>query len=80
MVKKKIIDEAIELMENIPSIDRNVSENNFGDGITCLNGDVLVPLQSEEGELAPYPKVEYDVIMHYKLDKLIKDVNAKLEQ
>lgn len=42
--------------------------------------DILVPLQLEESELTPYPKVEYDVIMHYKLDKLIKDVNKKLEQ
>lgn len=42
--------------------------------------DVLVPLQLEESELAPYPKIEYDVIMHYKLDKLIKDVNKRLEQ
>ena len=43
--------------------------------------DILVPMQLEEDtELTPYPAVEYDVIMHYKLDKLIKDVNAKLEQ
>lgn len=42
--------------------------------------DVLVPLQLEETNLTPYPEVEYDVIMHYKLDKLIKDVNKRLEQ
>lgn len=42
--------------------------------------DVLVPLQQEDGNLTPLPKIEYDVIMHYKLDKLIKDVNTRLEQ
>lgn len=42
--------------------------------------DVLVPLQTEEKELAPYPKIEYDVLTHYKLDKLIRDVNKKMEQ
>ena len=42
--------------------------------------DVLVPMQSEETDLTPYPAIEYDVIMHYKLDKLIKDVNTRLEQ
>ena len=42
--------------------------------------DVLVPLQTEEKELAPYPKIEYDVLTHYKLDKLIRDVNKRMEQ
>ena len=42
--------------------------------------DVLVPLQTEEKELAPYPAIEYDVLMHTNLDKLIRDVNNRLEQ
>lgn len=42
--------------------------------------DILVPLQQGEENLTPLPKIEYDVIMHYKLDKLIKDVNTRLEQ
>lgn len=43
--------------------------------------DILVPLQqADEWELTPYPKVEYDVVMHSNLNKLVKDVNAKLEQ
>ena len=42
--------------------------------------DVLVPLQTEEKELAPYPAMEYDVLMHTNLDKLIRDVNNRLEQ
>lgn len=42
--------------------------------------DVLVPLQTEEKELAPYPAMEYDVLMHTNLDKLIRDVNTRLEQ
>lgn len=42
--------------------------------------DILVPLQTEEKELAPYPAIEYDVLMHTNLDKLIRDVNNRLEQ
>ena len=42
--------------------------------------DILVPLQTEEKELAPYPAIEYDVLMHTNLDKLIRDVNIRLEQ
>ena len=79
MVKKKIIDEAIELTKNIPSTDGNVSENNFGDGITCLNGDVLTPLQQEDDkDLTPYPKTEYKIIEAPTMDKLVRDVNTHL--
>lgn len=42
--------------------------------------DILVPLQAEEKDLTPYPEVEYDVLFHTSLDKLIRDVNNKIEQ
>ena len=58
-----------KVIQDAVEMTKNISAN-----------DILVPLQLEESELTPYPKVEYDVIMHYKLDKLIKDVNKKLEQ
>lgn len=79
MVKKEIIDEAIELTKNIPSTDGNVSENNFDDGTTCLNGDVLTPLQQEDDkDLTPYPRVEYKIIEAPTMDKLVRDVNTHL--
>lgn len=42
--------------------------------------DILVPLQTEEKDLVPYPAIEYDVLMHSNLDKLVSDVNKRLEQ
>ena len=42
-------------------------------------GDVLVPLQLEENELAPYPKVEYMVIEATSIEKVVRDVNTQLE-
>ena len=40
--------------------------------------DILVPLQPEDKDLTPYPKVEYRVIESTSMDKLIRDVNAHL--
>lgn len=41
--------------------------------------DVLVPLQQEETDLTPYPRVEYDVLFDTNLNRLVKDVNRRLE-
>lgn len=41
--------------------------------------DVLVPLQLEETELAPYPKIEYKIIEATSIDKVVRDVNTQLE-
>lgn len=75
MVEKKIIDTAIELTKNIPPTDGNVSENDFDNGTTCNNGDVLVPLQLEESDLTPYPKSEYEVVVEQDLDKFNRKIN-----
>ena len=41
--------------------------------------DVLVPLQTpEEGDLTPYPTSEYDVLFDSDIDKLIRNVNARM--
>lgn len=40
--------------------------------------DILVPLQLEENELAPYPKVEYMVIEATSIEKVVRDVNTQL--
>lgn len=78
MVKKEIIDTAMEMTKNIPSTDENVSENNFDNGATCNNENILTPLQQEDVELAPYPKVEYKIIEAPTMDKLVRDVNTHL--
>lgn len=41
--------------------------------------DVLVPMQSEETDLTPLPKVEYKIIEANTMDKLIRDVNNHLK-
>ena len=41
--------------------------------------DVLVPIQAEEKELAPYPDIEYKIIEASTMDKLTRDVNAHLK-
>lgn len=41
--------------------------------------DVLVPLQLEETELAPYPEIEYMIIEATSMDKVIRDVNTQLQ-
>ena len=40
--------------------------------------DVLVPLQTEEKDLVPYPKSEYDVVMEMSLDKFRRKVNQMI--
>ena len=56
----------------------------IGDAVNMVKNipatDILVPLQQEEGNLTPLPGIEYDVLFHTSLDKLIKDVNRKIEQ
>lgn len=79
MVKKEIIDEAIELTKNIPSTDSNVSKNDFDNGTTCDNKEnILAPLQLEESNLTPPPRVEYKIIEAPTMDKLVRDVNTHL--
>lgn len=79
MVKKEIIDEAIELTKNIPSTDGNVSENNLGNSTTYVNGYILTPSQQEDDkDLTPYPKTEYKIIEAPTMDKLVRDVNTHL--
>lgn len=39
--------------------------------------DVLVPSPHDDVP-TPYPAIEYDVVMHTNLDKLIRDVNRKI--
>ncbi len=41
--------------------------------------DILVPLQPEDKDLTPYPKVEYRVIEATTMDKLVRDVNNNLK-
>lgn len=41
--------------------------------------DVLVPLSQEDENLTPLPKVEYKIIESPTMDKLVRDVNAHLE-
>ena len=40
--------------------------------------DVLVPLQQEDENLTPPPKVEYKIIESPTMDKLVRDVNTHL--
>ena len=40
--------------------------------------DVLVPLQTEEKDLTPYPKSEYEVVMEMSLDKFRRKVNQMI--
>ena len=62
MTKKKIIDGAIDMTKNISATD-----------------GVLTPLDiSEEGDLTPYPEVEYDVLFDSNLNKLIRNVNTRI--
>ena len=64
MTKKKIIDGAIDMTKNISATD-----------------GVLTPLDiSEEGDLTPYPEVEYDVLFDSNLNKLIRNVNTRIWQ
>lgn len=79
MVKKEIINTAMEMTKNIPSTDSNVSKNDFDNGTTCDNKEnILAPLQLEESNLTPYPKVEYIVVEAPTMDKLVRDVNNHL--
>jgi hypothetical protein len=39
----------------------------------------LVPLQQEDENLTPLPKVEYKIIESPTMDKLVRDVNIHLE-
>lgn len=41
--------------------------------------DVLTPIQLEDENLTPYPKVEYKIIESPTMDKLVRDVNTHLE-
>lgn len=41
--------------------------------------DVLVPLQQEDKELAPFPEIEYKVVEAPTMDKLVRDVNNHLK-
>lgn len=41
--------------------------------------DVLVPLQLEETELAPYPEIEYMIIEAGSIEKVVRDVNTQLQ-
>ena len=41
--------------------------------------DILVPLQQEDENLTPPPKVEYKIIESPTMDKLVRDVNIHLE-
>lgn len=58
---KKLIEDAANMVKNIPATD------------------VLVPLQQEDENLTPLPKVEYKIIESPTMDKLVRDVNAHLE-
>lgn len=74
MVEKKIINEAIELTNNIPSTD-DVALKKI-DSTEWTN--ILVPLQLEEKDLTPLPEAEYKVIEAPTMDKLVRDVNTHL--
>lgn len=42
---------------------------------------VLTPIEAvEEKDLTPYPAIEYDVLFDGVLDKLVRNVNTRLEQ
>lgn len=76
VIKKKIIEDAIELTEGISWFDEKVVATFDAYEWT----DVLTPLEThDEIDLTPEPKAEYDVIIDTNLDKLIKDVNVRLE-
>lgn len=40
--------------------------------------DILVPLVEEERDLTPEPVDEYDIVVSTDMDKLIRDVNARI--
>lgn len=56
-----------ELVKEAAEMTKNIPAN-----------DVLVPLQTEEKDLTPYPKSEYDVVMEMNLDKFRKKVNQMI--
>ena len=58
-----------ELVERAAEMTKNIPAN-----------DVLVPLQTEEKDLTPYPKSEYDVVMEMSLDKFKRKVNQMIWQ
>lgn len=41
--------------------------------------DVLVPMQTEDVDLAPYPKIEYMIIEATSIEKVVRDVNTQLQ-
>ena len=41
--------------------------------------DILVPMQSEETDLTPYPQVEYMIVEAANMDKVVRDVNTQLQ-
>ena len=56
--------EAADMTKNIPATD-----------------GVLTPIEAtEEKDLTPYPAIEYDVLFDGVLDKLVRNVNTRLEQ
>lgn len=63
MVKKEIIEEAIDITKNIPATE----------------GVLTPIEAQEEKELAPYPEIEYKIIEATTMDKVIRDVNAHLK-
>lgn len=66
MVKKKIIEDAIELTKEIPATDEPKA--------------VLTPLEThDEVELTPAPRIEYDILIDSDIDKLIRNVNKRIE-
>ena len=67
----------MELTKNIPWRD-NPSPENFSETEWTGVSNVLVPLQLEETDLAPYPEIEYMIIEATTLDKVVRDVNTQL--
>lgn len=75
-IKKKIIEDAIELTKDIPATDEEVLAK--FDSLEWT--DVLTPLEAnDEINLTPEPQAEYDVVIDTNIDKLIKDVNVRLK-
>lgn len=75
-IKKKIIEDAVELTKDIPATDEEVLAK--FDSLEWT--DVLTPLEThDEADLTPEPQAEYDVVIDTNIDKLIKDVNVRLK-
>lgn len=75
-MENEIINDAIELVKNIPPIDKTPLEK-FEDTEWT---DVLVPLQWQDTDIPPYPVVEYEVVVESSLHKFNIKVNEMIKQ